>query len=95
MAGRAGRAGLDTVGESFLLMPEERSAKAPLLTKETLRQLMREPPKALTSSLAVEGGLRRLMLEGVFSGQIATATDAKRFCLCTLLAHLSDFQQVA
>lgn len=89
MAGRAGRAGIDTEGEAFLLVLRDAGA-----TK--LQALMRAGPTPIESCLTEDRkGMKRAMLEVVASGAVTRPTDVERYIRCTLLAATNSFALVA
>jgi DNA polymerase theta len=88
MAGRAGRAGIDSQGEAVLLKgpPAENN-----FTLGQLQALASSPAAPVSSALAAadveaEGrcGMRRAMLEGVASGAVVQSDDVQRFIRCAL-----------
>lgn len=88
MVGRAGRAGIDSEGESFLLALKD----TPLSRLETL---MRAAPAPIESCLTEDKrGMKRAMLEVVASGAVAAPVDVERYIQCTLLAATSEYKAV-
>eukprot|EP01018_Ginkgo_biloba_P001647 Gb_33083 [translate_table: standard] len=87
MAGRAGRAGIDTKGESILICkPEEVKRMATMLNDSC-------PP--LQSCLAEDkNGMTRAILEVVAGGIVQTANDVHRYVRCTLLNSTQPFEEV-
>ncbi|KAK9835520.1 hypothetical protein WJX74_002208 [Apatococcus lobatus] len=78
MAGRAGRAGLDTQGEAIIMA---NPSTATLLSK-----LMQAGSREITSCLRdTSKGMKRALLEAVATGAVASGGDVKRFKECTLL----------
>ncbi|GFR45961.1 hypothetical protein Agub_g7430, partial [Astrephomene gubernaculifera] len=89
MSGRAGRAGIDTAGESYLLC-ERNKPVAQLLA------LMQQKANPIASCLTEnKKGMKRAVLEVVASGAVSSGTDVKRFIGCTLLHAQYGFQAVA
>lgn len=82
MAGRAGRLGLDTCGEAFLLcgtgVPE------PYLVELATSGGMEEVSSCLGSAMA----MRRAALEAIGSGAVTTAEDVRVFMESTLLCSI-------
>ena len=88
MAGRAGRAGIDSEGESYLIAQKG-------ATEPRLLGLMRAAPAPIGSCLTDgKRGMKRAMLEVVASGAVTDGEDVKRYVSCTLLAATSDFDLV-
>ncbi|KAI4316161.1 hypothetical protein L6164_024167 [Bauhinia variegata] len=87
MAGRAGRTGIDTKGESVLICkPEE--------IKKVLR-LLNESCPPLHSCLSEDiNGMTHAILEVVAGGIVQTADDIHRYVRCTLLNSTKPFQDV-
>lgn len=88
MAGRAGRAGLDTVGEAVVFARDQKRLEA-------LQELINSKPKMLTSCLYSEGNnaearnqVKRVVLEAVTSGLVRSKDDMKRYVSSTLMATL-------
>lgn len=78
-AGRAGRAGLDESGESYLIAQERDS--------EAVFKLMRGKMPSISSCLTQEKrGMTRALLEAVASGVVSTVYDIQR---CVLQHHPS------
>ncbi|ETO20842.1 hypothetical protein RFI_16366 [Reticulomyxa filosa] len=84
MAGRAGRAGKDTLGESFIIATEKE--------REYALHLINDPLPPLQSCLSAVGtvcldivGLTRIMNEAISSG-IGQVEDIDKFVQCTLLS---------
>ncbi|KAJ9435807.1 Helicase and polymerase-containing protein TEBICHI, partial [Diplonema papillatum] len=77
MSGRAGRAGLDTLGESFLVCSD----------KDTQRclQLMKRPVEALESKLLVDEAMERAVLDCLTTQTATTVAGLKRFLTRSLL----------
>ncbi|GIL88385.1 hypothetical protein Vretifemale_16356, partial [Volvox reticuliferus] len=89
MSGRAGRAGIDTAGESYLIC-ERNKPVAPLLA------LMQQKASSIESCLTEKRkGMKRAVLEVVASGAVSSGGDVKRFIGCTLLNAQNGFQAVA
>lgn len=88
MAGRAGRAGLDSVAEAFLLAV--RDAPAP-----RLRKLLSSDPEPIESCLREDRrGMKRAMIEVVASGAVRQPADVERYIRCTLLAATISYDVV-
>ncbi|XP_019382601.1 PREDICTED: DNA polymerase theta isoform X1 [Gavialis gangeticus] len=92
MAGRAGRKGADTVGESILVCkPSERSKGIALLQgslKPVRSCLLRREGEGITSSMI------RAILEIIVGGVASTPDDVWTYASCTLLvASLKDNEQ--
>ena len=88
MVGRAGRAGIDSEGESYLLALKDSSLPR-------LEALMRAAPAPIESCLTDDKrGMKRAMLEVVASGAVAAPVDVERYIQCTLLAATSEYQAV-
>ncbi|XP_065622903.1 helicase and polymerase-containing protein TEBICHI isoform X1 [Quercus suber] len=87
MAGRAGRTGIDTKGESVLICkPEEIKRMMGLLNESC-------PP--LHSCLSVDmNGMTHAILEVVAGGIVQTANDIHRYVRCTLLNSTKPFEDV-
>jgi DNA polymerase theta len=79
MSGRAGRAGIDTFGESVLILrPNQR---------ELGMQLLNSPLQHISSCLHKCGkGFNRLVLEAIGGKYAVTSADVKSFLNCTFLA---------
>ncbi|XP_035170628.1 DNA polymerase theta [Oxyura jamaicensis] len=84
MAGRAGRKGVDTEGESILVCkPSERSKGTALLQgslKPVCSCLLRREGEGVTSSM------KRAILEIIVGGVANTPSDVETYASCTLLA---------
>ena len=88
MRGRAGRAGIDTQGESFLLVLQK-------ATEKMLAGLMHADPAPVESCLTQEKcGMKRAMLEVVASGAVISPSDVDRYIKCTLLAATANYEVV-
>jgi DNA polymerase theta len=88
MRGRAGRAGIDTHGESFLLVLQKS-------TEKMLAALMHAEAAPVESCLTQEKcGMKRAMLEVVATGAVTSPIDVDRYIKCTLLAATSNYEVV-
>ncbi|KAL9969374.1 hypothetical protein ACROYT_G021583 [Oculina patagonica] len=83
MAGRAGRKGVDALGESVLICkPAERQKAASLLNSRL---------KAVESCLLGKeenGGIKRALLEVIASGVVTRPQDVERYAACTFFASV-------
>ncbi|XP_031265968.1 helicase and polymerase-containing protein TEBICHI isoform X2 [Pistacia vera] len=87
MAGRAGRTGIDTKGESVLICKAEEVKRIIGLLNESC------PP--LHSCLSEDkNGMIHAILEVVAGGIVQTAEDVHRYVKCTLLNSTKPFQDV-
>ncbi|PON76487.1 Helicase and polymerase-containing protein TEBICHI [Parasponia andersonii] len=87
MAGRAGRTGIDTKGESVLICKPEEIKRILGLLNESC------PP--LHSCLSEDvNGMIHAILEVVAGGIVQTANDIHRYVRCTLLNSTKPFQDV-
>ncbi|KAK9273993.1 hypothetical protein L1049_018807 [Liquidambar formosana] len=87
MAGRAGRTGIDTKGESVLICkPEE---------VKRIMGLLNDSCPPLHSCLSEDkNGMTHAILEVVAGGIVQTANDIHRYVRCTLLNSTKPFQDV-
>ena len=81
MVGRAGRAGFDTAGESFLLVPERDKAK--------VREMLAGPMDVCRSCILDEGGkfCRKVVLSIICSKMAPDIESVIEFLEMTLLGH--------
>ncbi|KAL3650829.1 hypothetical protein CASFOL_007232 [Castilleja foliolosa] len=87
MAGRAGRTGIDTKGESVILCRPEETKKILALLNDSC------PP--LNSCLSEDrNGMTHAILEVVAGGIVQTASDIHRYVRCTLLNSTKPFEDV-
>ena len=87
MAGRAGRAGIDTYGEAVLVCPPDEK-------ESNLAAVVGGKDTPITSSLLKGGrGMRRPMLEAVCSGAVRSDEDVKYYIECTLMYHAAETQE--
>ncbi|XP_057700008.1 DNA polymerase theta [Corythoichthys intestinalis] len=84
MAGRAGRKGVDTIGESVLVCKEAERQKGVSLLTGTLQPikscLLREKGEGITTSML------RAILEIIVGGVASTPQDVRLYASCSLLA---------
>ncbi|XP_059194228.1 DNA polymerase theta [Centropristis striata] len=84
MAGRAGRKGVDTIGESVLVCKEAERQKGIRLLKGALQPisscLVRREGEGVTTSML------RAILEIIVGGVASTPQDVRSYALCSLLA---------
>ncbi|KAI4832773.1 hypothetical protein KUCAC02_015722 [Chaenocephalus aceratus] len=84
MAGRAGRKGVDTIGESVLVCKEIERQKGITLLTGTLQPisscLVRREGEGVTTSML------RAILEIIVGGVASTPQDVRSYALCSLLA---------
>ncbi|XP_054459580.1 DNA polymerase theta isoform X2 [Anoplopoma fimbria] len=84
MAGRAGRQGVDTIGESVLVCKEAERQKGITLLKGALQPisscLVRREGDGVTTSML------RAILEIIVGGVASTPQDVRSYALCSLLA---------
>ncbi|KAL6006246.1 hypothetical protein ACLOJK_040292 [Asimina triloba] len=87
MAGRAGRTGIDSKGESILICKEEEVRRITAVLNDNC------PP--LQSCLAEDkNGMTHAILEVVAGGIVQTANDIHRYVRCTLLNSTRPFLDV-
>ncbi|KAL6524100.1 hypothetical protein OROMI_031195 [Orobanche minor] len=87
MAGRAGRTGIDTKGESVIICRPEETKKIVALLNDSC------PP--LNSCLSEDrNGMNHAILEVVAGGIVQTASDIHRYVRCTLLNSIKPFEDV-
>ncbi|XP_039027780.1 helicase and polymerase-containing protein TEBICHI isoform X1 [Hibiscus syriacus] len=87
MAGRAGRTGIDTKGESVLICKTEEIKR--------IKGLLNESCPPLQSCLSEDkNGMTHAILEVVAGGMVQTANDINRYVRCTLLNSTKPFQDV-
>ena len=103
MCGRAGRAGIDTRGESFIICEQNDSAKINNLLVEPMRELkscLKEAPTpehggSLVTNDDKRGvGLERAVLEVISAGAVTTGDEVELWLKCTLLAHQNPYPDV-
>ncbi|PKU62051.1 helicase and polymerase-containing protein TEBICHI isoform X1 [Dendrobium catenatum] len=87
MAGRAGRTGIDTKGESILICKHDETKKVSAILNDSC------PP--LQSCLSEEkNGMTHAIMEVVSGGIVQSASDIHRYVRCTLLNSTRPFEDV-
>lgn len=84
MAGRAGRKGVDTVGESILVCKNTERAKGISLLQGSLKPV--HSCLARREGEGVTGSMVRAILEIIVGGVASTPDDVRLYASCTLLA---------
>ncbi|XP_064629325.1 DNA polymerase theta-like [Lineus longissimus] len=82
MVGRAGRKGVDTAGESFLVCKANEKAKATTLVMSDLKPVQ----SCLLKRDGLSASMKRAILEVVVSGVARTPADVLSYANCTMLA---------
>ena len=89
MAGRAGRAGIDTFGEAILVCTTEYG-------ENRVQDILNGEDTPVRSCLSENGqGLRRSMLEAICSGLVKSPDDVIYYLKCTLLCWTEEMELVA
>ncbi|XP_062984487.1 DNA polymerase theta [Elgaria multicarinata webbii] len=89
MAGRAGRKGVDTIGESILMCKPSEKAKGIALLQGCLKPVH----SCLLNGEGITSSMIRAILEIIVSGIANSPDDIQNYASCTLLgASLKDFQ---
>ncbi|XP_031490151.1 helicase and polymerase-containing protein TEBICHI isoform X4 [Nymphaea colorata] len=87
MAGRAGRTGIDSKGESIMICKPDEAKK--------IVSLLNSSCQPLQSCLSEDkNGMTHAILEVVAAGIVQTANDIHRYVRCTLLSTTKPFQAV-
>ncbi|CAH2218762.1 DNA polymerase theta [Pelobates cultripes] len=84
MAGRAGRKGVDTVGESILVCKNSERSKGINLLQGTLKPI--QSCLMRNEGVGITGSMIRAILEIVVGGVADTPDDVRVYASCTLLA---------
>ncbi|KAM4794649.1 DNA polymerase theta [Rhinophrynus dorsalis] len=90
MAGRAGRKGVDTVGESILICKNSERSKGISLLQGSLKPI--QSCLLRKEGVGVTGSMIRAILEIIVGGVADTPDDVRVYASCTLLA--SSMQQM-
>ncbi|XP_078512764.1 DNA polymerase theta isoform X2 [Lissotriton helveticus] len=91
MAGRAGRKGVDTVGESILVCKNTERAKGISLLQGSLKPV--HSCLARREGEGVTGSMVRAILEIIVGGVASTPDDVRLYASCTLLASSLEREQ--
>ncbi|HEV2165480.1 MAG TPA: DEAD/DEAH box helicase [Thermoplasmata archaeon] len=88
MCGRAGRPGLDPLGEAVLLARTEEEVES------HLDNYLSAPPEEVRSQLAAEPALRMHLLALVASGAVSGPSDLERFFASTFFGHARPVREL-
>lgn len=99
MIGRAGRYGVDTDGDSYLIcQPTEKHQVQRMFSAvpSSLKScLLLDQPSSVDLSMAVTSSMKRALLEVIATGSASTVEDLKLYASCTLLSILNDVPDAA
>lgn len=96
MVGRAGRYGVDTDGESYLVcQPQEKHQVARMFSSAAppLRSCLIVTNNTPSSECVITVSLKRAILEVIATGSASTIEDIRMYTSCTLLSILNNVPQ--